>query len=302
MDDLDRKSTPWLNGGFDIEGVVGAFAVFLAALLLGWLWAPLFWIGFAGFVVVLLATRWSHRTPPELASGIVAPCDGIVVSVGPVEAPPELRMNDTRVTRVRISSAPVSTNKIYTPISGSLEHIQIEAGDSSIPIAMRPDDEGLARASMCFESQGQQVGIRLASGGFGPRIEIDMSAGDIARLGKPCGTRRLGGWCDLYIPASAGQLIWPGQTLVGGETVIGRLRSETGDEDDVDIGDLSVIAPDSPAVPAVDADEDPFEPVIEEAEIDDDDYPDPDEVDVSEDPAVLFARLREAARRSEEGD
>ncbi|HRX73650.1 MAG TPA: hypothetical protein P5341_06055 [Hyphomonas sp.] len=301
MDDLDRKSVPWLNGGLDIEGVVAAFAVFLAALLLGWLWAPLFWVGFIAFLAVLMATRWATRTPPSLANGIVAPCDGVVVSVGPADAPPEMRMGDARLTRVRISSAPTTTNKIYTPISGSLEHIQIEAGDSSIPIAMRPDDDGLARASMCFESQGQQVGIRLASGGFGPRIEIDMNAGDIARLGKPCGTRRLGGWCDLYIPASAGQLIWPGQTLVGGETVIGRLRSETGEELEEVMESLSTATEPPAAAEQVTA-EDPFEPVIEQEETDDD-YPSPDEVAVAEeDPAILFARLREAARRNEEGD
>ena len=295
MDDLDHKSTPWLNGGFDIEGIVAAFAVFLGALLLGWLWAPLFWIGFIAFVAVLLATRWAGRTPPDLASGIVAPCDGIVVSVTPTEAPPQLRMNDTRVTRVRISSAPTSTNKIYTPISGSLEHVAMETGDSSIPIAMRADDEGLARAWMCFESQGQQVGLRLSSGGFGPRLETDMSAGDIARLGKPCATRRLGGWCDLYIPAGSGKLIWPGQTLVGGETVIARLRSDTEETEDL-------FEMEQEAAAGI-AEEDPFEPRIEEEEADDDDYPSPEEAEVAEeDPAILFARLREAARRNEEGD
>jgi len=299
MDDLDHKSTPWLNGGFDIEGVVAAFAVFLGALLLGWLWAPLFWLGFIAFVAVLLATRWAGRTPPDMASGIVAPCDGIVVSVKQVETPPELRFHSPVVTRVRISSAPVSTNKVYVPISGSLEHVTLEAGDSSLLIAMRPDDEGLSRAWLCFESQGQQVGIRLASGGFGPRIEIDMTAGDIARLGKPCGTRRLGGWCDLYIPASSGQLIWPGQTLIGGETVIGRLRSESGEEAE-DIEDVFELQREAAAGVA---EEDPFEPVIEEDEEGDEQYVSPEEADVSEeDPAILFARLREAARRSEEGD
>lgn len=299
MDDLDHKSTPWLNGGFDIEGVVLAFGAFLLALLLGWAISLLFWVGFAVFIAVLLAARWSNRTPPEMASAIVAPCDGIVVSVTPAEAPPELRLNDARVTRIRIASAPYSTNRVYVPISGSVEHVMIEAGDSSMVIAMRPDDEGLARGWMTFESQGQQVGVRLASGGFGPRLELEMSAGDIARLGKPCGKRRLGGWCDFYIPASAGSLIWPGQTLIGGETVVGRLRSETEEEGDLLAGMEQTPVPAAP--PPVTEQEDSFEPNIEEEEIDDD-YPSPDEVEVSEDPAILFARLREAARRAEEGE
>ena len=42
------------------------------------------------------------------------------------------------------------------------------------------------------------------------------------------------------------------------------------------------------------------EPEIEEEE--DDDYPSPDEVSVPEDPAEIFARLREAARKHGEED
>ncbi|MEZ5955002.1 MAG: hypothetical protein R3C13_11940 [Hyphomonas sp.] len=286
MDDLERKSTPWLNGGFDVEGIAAALAALLVALLLGWIWAPLFWIGFAAAVAALFAARWANRTPPEVANGVVAPVDGMVVSVGLAEVPPELRLDQKPMTRIRISSAPTATNKVYTPISGSLENAIVEDGDNSIPFAMRPDDEGLARAFMSFESQGDHVGVKLASGGFGPRLDIDMVAGDIARLGRPCGTRRLGGWCDVFLPAHAAVTAWPGQSLVGGETVIGRLGAES-----------------EIRYPVAEAkEEDAFEPKVEEAEDMDDDYLSPDEADMSEDPAVLFARLREAARRSEEGD
>ncbi len=283
LDDLDRKSMPWLSGGFDIEGVAAALAALLVALLLGMFWGPLFWIGFVAFLAVMLAARWSGRTPPDMASAIVAPCDGVVVSIEPAsETPQELRLGDAPAVRVRISSAPYTTNKIYTPISGSLETVIVEAGDSSVPLAMRPDDTGLAKAYLTFESRSQQVGVRLSSGGFGPRLDIDMVAGDIARLGRALGTRRLGGWCDVYMPASAGQLIWQGQTLVGGETVMGRLKSEA-EPETLD----EIVAPT----------EDAFEPKLDEIE-EDDDYPSVEEADMSDDPAVLMARLREAARRS----
>ena len=285
MDDLERKSTPWLNGGFDMEGIAVALAALLVALLLGWIWSPLFWIGFAACVAALFAARWSNRTPPDVPNGIVAPCDGVVVSVGLAEVPPELRLDQKPMTRIRISSAPTSTNKVYTPISGSLENVIVEDGDAAIPFAMRADDEGLAKAYMTFESQGDHVGVRLASGGFGPRLDIDMVAGDIARLGRSCGTRRLGGWCDLFIPTGATTTVWPGQTLVGGETVVGRLGADVHD----DLFDTE------------DEKADTFEPKVEEVDEVDDDYPSPDEADMPEDPAVLFARLREAARRGEEG-
>ena len=251
-EDLDRRSTPWLTIGLDWEGVAAALGALLVALLLGLIWSPLFWIGFAGVILALMAARWSHRTPPDLANGIVSPCDGVVVSVERVEAPSELRL------------------------------------------ATRPEDDGLTRAYLAFESRGQQVGVRLASGGFGPRIELTNEAGDIVRLGRPFGTRRLGGWCDIYVPSNTGVLIWPGQTLIGGETVLGRLKSQ-GDTDLFD----GMTAEEQEEAPVLQV-ETQTEPEIEEEE--DDDYPSPDEVSVPEDPAEIFARLREAARKHGEED
>ena len=281
-EDLEHKTTPWLKGGIDWEGVAAALAALLVGVLLAWMWAPLFWVGFAGMVAALLAGRWDNRVAPDLASGILAPCDGVVVSVSRSDPPSELRMMDTATMRIRISSSPATTNRLYAPIAGSVESIATEAGEQSMPLAMKPEDEGLAVSSLTFESRGQRVGVRIMSGGLGPRQELDVEAGDILRLGRVFGKRRLGGWCDIYVPVNTGQLIWPGKTLVGGETVLGRLKSE-GD------GDLFE---EMPAVSVEEEIEEPEEDPIDE----DDDYPEPDEADTPDDPAVMFARLREAAR------
>tara|TARA_R110000782_G_C14744453_1_gene406484 strand:- start:303 stop:1148 length:846 start_codon:yes stop_codon:yes gene_type:complete len=281
-----------MNVGMDWEGVAAALGALLVALLLGALWSPLFWIGFAGVVIALMAARWSHRTPPDLANGIVAPCDGVVVSVGRAEAPSELRLTESGMTRIRISSAPSATNKVYTPIAGSVESMIFEAGENTVPLAARADDDGLARAYLTFESRGQQVGVRLASGGFGPRIDLATEAGDIVRLGRPFGTRRLGGWCDVYVPNGVGMLIWPGQTLVGGETVMGRLKSQ-GDTDLFD----GMTEEDTDGEPVLQVDGD--SPAEAEDE-DDDDYPSPEDMETPDDPAVILARLREASRRHDD--
>jgi phosphatidylserine decarboxylase len=288
-EDIDRKSMPWMTAGIDWEGVAAALGALLVALLLGAIWGPLFWIGFAGVILAIFAARWSHRTPPDMASGVVAPCDGVIVSIESVEPPSELRLNETRTTRIRIASAPTATNKLYTPIAGSLESLIVQAGEAGVLFAMRPDDDGLSIAYLTFESRGQQVGVRLATGGFGPRMELTTEAGDIVRLGRPFGTRRLGGWCDVYVPASVGRLVWPGQTVVGGETVFGRLKTQ---------GDTELPS-DSPEAEDDVAETD--EPLAIEAEPDDDDdYPSPEDVSVPDDPAEIFARLREAARKHEE--
>lgn len=299
-DDLDRRAMPWLKSGFDWEGVAAAAGAFLVALLLGWIWAPLFWLGFAAFLAALAAGRWSQRTPPDIVEGVVAPCDGVIVSIELADVPNELRFAGQTATRIRIASSPVSTNKVYAPIAGSVEALGLTQGEASVPLAMNPEDEGLTRAFVTFESQGEQVGVRLVSGGLGPRIELHAEAGGITRLGRVFATRRLGGWCDVFLANGRGLMVWEGQSVTGGETVIGRLKAETvhpGDffeaDDAVIVGNLdaaSVQAPDPASEP---------EPEIE---FFDDDYPEPGDVSVPEDPAAIFARLREAARKHGESD
>jgi phosphatidylserine decarboxylase len=60
-EDFERQSLPWMSTGFDWEAVAAAAGAFLAALLLGWIWAPLFWIGFAAMAIALAAGRWARR-------------------------------------------------------------------------------------------------------------------------------------------------------------------------------------------------------------------------------------------------
>lgn len=309
-EDFERQSLPWMSTGFDWEAVAAAAGAFLAALLLGWIWAPLFWIGFAAMVIALAAGRWSRRTPPDLAYGVVAPCDGVVVSVGYGDAPAALRLKGESLVRVRIASSPVSTNKLYAPMAGGVEIVSLQQGEPGQPIASKPDEEGLTRAYVTFESQGEQAGVVLTTGGLGPRIELAVDHGDVVRLGRSFGTRRLGGWCDVYLPADIRTHVWVGQTLIGGETVIAHFRSSVAD----DLEEAETVyssAPASrgretaPAPAAVMAEEDPAmdtagdEPVDELFE---DDYPEPGEVSAPEDPAAIFARLREAARKHGEGD
>ncbi len=305
-DEMPSTLPPWLNTGFDWEGVVAAVAAFLIALLLGWLWAPLFWIGFVLAIVALLGARWSKRSPPDLADAILAPCDGVVVSVAPAEAPHDLHMGTSRSTRVRIASGPAATNKLYSPIHGGIGSLNVEPGDPSVPFATRPDENGLAVANVIFESQDDQVGVRFLTGGLGPRLEFNVAQGDVVRSGRVLGTRRLGGWCDVYVPEAAGLAVWPGQTLVGGETVIGRFSVDTVDADFETVAETDVEF----SAPHEDEAEDDRSPLIEErAEPDaidelfeEDDYPEPDQVEQSDDPAVIFARIREASRKHGESD
>lgn len=229
-DDTPRRppSRVWARMGFDIEGIVGALAAWLVGLLLGWLWGPLFWLGAFAAIIILLATRRQSRTAPDAANLVIAPCDGVVHSIAKAHPPTELRLGGGERLRVRISSAPTSTNPIHAPITGEVASVVMEEPNPSVITASHPDLPGLAVAHVTLESLGQSIGCTVATGGFGPRLEMMSEPGDPVRAGRVIGKRRLGGWCDIYLASDARLLVSAGQTLVGSETVLCRLKREAG--------------------------------------------------------------------------
>lgn len=311
MSDMDfsRKSFPWLRSSFDLEGYVGAVAAWLIGLLLGFVWDPLFWIGFVAAIVILFATRTADRTPPEGEDLIVAPTDGMVVSVGGAVPPDELRLDGSGWTRVRVSIGPTKTNGVYAPMDGAIDHIIRETGDPAAFHATRHDRPGLTVAYVSLESGARAIGLRLVTGGLGPRLEIDNEAGDAVRLGRNIGTLRLGGWCDIYLPDTIEVLPKPGQTLIGSETLLGRFGGPGADLFERERSEEAPIPEPRDPLPEKDDEPDAVEGEIvidEEEELTLEqlagtegsaELPEEDE-DVSE----MFARLRKEARKAQDSD
>ncbi len=299
--DFSRDTFPWLRSGFDLEGYVGALAAWLVGILLGILWAPLFWIGFIAAIVILLATRTARRTPPEAEGVIVAPTDGLIVSIAGATPPDELRLDGPSWTRIRVSVGPTKTNGIYAPMDGAIDHVIRETGDPAAFAAMKPDRLGLAVAYVSLESGTRSVGMRYATGGLGPRLEVDKEAGDAVRLGRAIGTLRLGGWYDLYLPADVEVAPGVGQTLIGSETVLGRFGGAGADlfereaEAKVDLKEDAVAQPEPEEAELV-IDEDAEDSL--EALAGEEPAPKKEDEDVSE----MFARLRKEARKMQDDE
>ena len=299
--DLSRETFPWLRSGFDLEGYVGALAAWLVGILLGILWAPLFWIGFVAAIIILLATRTAERTVPDAEDIVVAPSDGMIVSVAGATPPDELRLEGVGWTRVRVSVGPTKTNGICAPMDGAIDHVIRETGDPAAFAATKPDRPGLTLAYIALESGERSVGMRYATGGLGPRLEIDKEAGDAVRLGRGIGTLRLGGWYDLYIPSDMDVLPVPGQTLIGSETIIGRFGGSSVslfDEDEVEQAEQNVEEDDAEEPVEAELVIDEEDELTLEALSGEDDPAEKEDEDVSE----MFARLKKEARKIQDDE
>ena len=246
MSDRSDSNSPgsrflWARGGFDLEGWAGAVAFLVVGLLLGSIWSPLFLIGLIGVALSLLATRYATPVTPDQDDQIVAPVSGVIASVETHAYPDELEQAGLAALRIRISSSPISANVIYAPVTSEVSAIMNVPGDQTRILALAADDPGLETATVALRSGDALIGLRVIVAAFGPRLEMSVEEGDSVRIGRAIGKRRLGGWCDLWLPAGADVMIQPGQTVVAGETRLARLVSA--DDDVVEDGpELETVA------------------------------------------------------------
>lgn len=275
---LSHKTFPWFRSGFDLEGVVGFLAAWLLGILLAMVWEPLFWLAFIPGILILFATRTVERVTPQTEEHVVTPCDGVVVSMVETEAPAALRMAGPAI-RIRISSSPFVANNIHAPIAGAIDRIEREEGDPKSFAAMKAETEGLERLSMVFSSDVLRTGFVLATGALGPRLDVKADAGDRILKGKTVATRRLGGWCDVYVPARSpgAAVVEPGRTLVGGETILWDLHMNAAEapfepsrddlrEPEPAAPQYSDLEPAAPAVAATAVTPDPMPPEVASGE------------------------------------
>ncbi len=213
---------PWYRAEFDLEGLgFGALALVLAIILGGlhWILGLIFMIVFA---IILLASRDTERTSPSGANLVLAPNDGVIESISSVAPPRELRWDTPEVIRVRIASSPFSANGVRASITGNVESFLIEPG-APATLAFDAEDPNLREAFILISSESHAVGVRVATGGTGPRLDVNLEPGDGVRAGRKIGVRRLGGWTDVFLPVGSEVSLEAGMSVIGGETVLSDL-------------------------------------------------------------------------------
>lgn len=241
---------PWYRAEFDLEGLAfGGLALALAILLggLSWIFTLLFLII---MVIILLGSRDADRTSPEGSTLVLAPCDGVIESIANAEPPRELRWDAPEALRIRITSSPFSVNGMRSPITGNVESFLVEPG-APTALSYDPDNTEMKEAFILTSSEEGTIGLRLATGGFGPRMDIDLEAGDTVRAGRKIGVRRLGGWCDIYLPVGCQYSLTVGMSVIGGETILSDLAAQSGEKVSDIVEVEAEVMPETPEVSAI---------------------------------------------------
>lgn len=202
---LAPEGVPFILAAWVVE------AVFVA---LGWPVAALLWLPVAIWVVAFF--RNPVRTGPRGERVVIAPADGRVVSVRPIDEP---TFHSTEVTRISIFMNVFNVHVNRYPVDGTITYRHYEPGQF-LNAATEKASLQNEQASIGLETARGKMLVRQIAGLIARRIVTDHGVGTSVCQGDRMGLIRFGSRVDVFLPGSARVTVAEGDITLAGQTVI----------------------------------------------------------------------------------
>jgi phosphatidylserine decarboxylase len=179
-----------------------------------------FLLALTGFMLYFF--RDPERVSPASPGLLLAPADGTIVAVAPLQHDP-VQPTGTLVS-IFLSVFDVHINR--APLSGSVVDVRYQPG-KFLP-AFRADASDVNEQNMVTLQAGEtRVVVKQIAGILARRIVCRVKVGDNLRPGERFGLIRFGSRVDIFIPLEYVVYACPGQRVRGGESVLAASLSQS---------------------------------------------------------------------------
>ncbi len=209
---VHREGWPFVVGGL------------LLSLLLGVLWAPLFWLGLLLTAWVAFFFRDPARVTPEEDGIVVSPADGVVQAIAPRRPPTELQLGDAPRTCISVFLNVLDVHVNRAPVGGRITRLAYHPGKFLNAADDKASDENERQSFRIETDQGQVFGLVQIAGLIARRIVRFVEQGEVVQAGQRVGLIRFGSRCDVYLPDGMAPQVLVGQRAIAGETVLADRR------------------------------------------------------------------------------
>jgi len=197
---------------------------YVAILMLPAVAAYLFFI--PGFIVILLAIagvifffRNPRRVVPQQPGLIVSPADGKVIEVAKVTEDQFLNGPALKIS-IFLNIFNVHINRM--PIAGEIGWVRYFPG-KHLPAFNEEASRVNERNYVAIDGECKVLVTQIA-GLVARRVVCDVDKGRQLKRGQIFGLIKFGSCTEVYVPADVEVLVSKGETVKGGETVLGRLK------------------------------------------------------------------------------
>ncbi len=184
-------------------------------------------LGTIGLVLTLWCVfffRDPERFTPQGANLIISPADGVINLVEQNATPPaELGLANNDWTKISVFLNVFNVHVNRAPIAGTITKVNYKSGKFFSANLEEASAENERNSAVVKTKDGKQIVFVQVAGLVARRIVSDLKEGQEVQAGDRYGIIRFGSRADIYLPKTAQVKVLVGQTMVGGETVIGEL-------------------------------------------------------------------------------
>lgn len=212
-----QKHVPIAREG--IPFILAAMFATLIAAVLGW--AVVSILMFALTLLIGHFFRDPERVSNAGESEIVSPADGRVISV---KKAPSVRFLDKPAMKISIFMSVFDVHVNRIPLSGTLEGLHYRKGRYMAANHVQAGEENEQNWLWIKSSSGLDVVITQVAGLIARRIVCWPKIGDRVVQAERFGMIRFGSRMDVYVPEDSEILVFQGNRVYAGETVLCRLN------------------------------------------------------------------------------
>lgn len=185
-------------------------------------------LGLAGLVLTLWCIfffRDPERFTPQDDSAIISPADGVVTKIEyGVQAPEDLGYSDQKWNKISIFLNVFNVHVNRVPVAGEITKVSYKAGKFLSANDEQASAENERNSVVVKTAKGDEIVFVQVAGLVARRIVSDIKEGQEVKAGDRYGIIRFGSRADLYFPDNIEINSLVGQTMIGGETIIARVK------------------------------------------------------------------------------
>lgn len=196
--------------------IIFAWLIALGLILFAPWWAALLWLPIAVWVVAFF--RDPVREGPRGEDLVIAPADGLVVSVVNLD---ETEFLKGRATRISIFMNVFNVHVNRYPASGMVTYRRYNPGRFGHAGTEKASLEN-EQSTLGLETPKGKVLVRQIAGLVARRIVTDHREGTRVEQGERMGLIRFGSRVDVFVPEGTEVLVHDGDKTKAGQTVVAR--------------------------------------------------------------------------------
>jgi len=218
-DALNRLAMPINKEGYFIIAV-SCFVTFILLLISDFLGV----LGIIATVFIIYFFRDPKRIVPDDKDVVLASADGIVDKIEDVLVPEELKLKSKeKFQRVSIFLNVFNVHVQRIPLSGKIEKLEYVQGKFLNITNDKYSKDNERQLCLMKSDHGFNVIFVQIAGTIARRIICNLKEGEEVKAGYEFGCIKFGSRVDVYLPKEVKLTVKVGQTMIAGETVIGRI-------------------------------------------------------------------------------